>query len=114
MDGWIEQVERLPRLVRIVLSMVTAVVLTITVWVLITMVLGTDVAGNSAARLLVLFGAGLPLYAYGWWVLVGFERSDGGEWRADQQSVWYLSAGCIGLVLVVVLVLVALATSDLL
>ena len=114
MDGFIDRVGRWPRLTRIVLTMGITAALTIAAWLLIALVLGTDAGSSSAVRLIVLFGVGLPLYGYGWWVLVGFDRGNDSTWRAEQQSVWYLSAGCMGFVLAAMLILVTLATSDLL
>lgn len=114
MDGLIDRVGRLRRLTRIILTMGITGALTVAAWLLVALVLGSDAGMSSAVRLVVLFGVGLPLYGYGWWILVGFDRGKDSHWRADQQAVWYLGAGCLGFVLSVVLIVVALASTDLL
>lgn len=105
-SGW-------PRLTRILLSMLVTLCLVALVWLAITLVFGVDASSNTIVRLIIIFGTGLAAYLYGWQVLVGFDDQPG-VWRATQQTLWYLLAGVLALILDIVILVGALLSTDLL
>jgi hypothetical protein len=112
-NGLLAAINHWPRLTRIILSMFVTVFIVGFVWLAITLVFGVDTSSNTIVRLLVIFGTGLATYLYGWQVLVGFDDQPG-RWHATQQTVWYLLAGVVTLVLDVVILIGALLSTDLL
>lgn len=111
-DLWAGRLNRLPRLGRVVLSLLITVELVALVSLfvdraLIDHVLKGDIGAGVPAWIEV--GIGVVLYAIGWWLLVGFEMDPERPWQAGTSAVLYVALGAAGLVLILILALYGLA-----
>ncbi len=108
---WVARIERWPRVGRMVLSFVIALILSGLVWWAVAQLLGIgplEAHPNATLALGIVVVAGFVFYGYGWWVLVGFDTDPARPWQARPRSVWYVFLGGVGLVMVVVLLLLGL------
>ncbi|MBI5958166.1 MAG: hypothetical protein HY866_05505 [Chloroflexi bacterium] len=107
-DLWAGRLNRLPRLGRVILSLLITLELVVLVSIVVDgLLIDEVVAGDVGAGMPILIEAvfGVIFYSLGWWALVGFDQ----PWRATTASVLYFAAGVIGLGLILILVLYGLA-----
>jgi len=111
-DMWITRINRVPRLGRVVLSLLITLELVILLSViidrtLIDAVVEGDVDPMTPALIAAVLG--VVIYGISWWALVGFDADPGDPWQAGLPAVVMVGAGIAGLVLIVVLALFGLA-----
>ncbi len=109
-EGWMAtqaaRIEQWPRIRRIVLSLVFAVVMTVLVFVALAMML--DTVENITVVMWVSMGCGLVAYLVGWWALVGFDSETRLEWHAGPQAVWVVILTAVGAVAMVFVIVAAM------
>lgn len=111
-DRWMSRIDRLPRLGRVILSLVITLELVIILWLIVAALFGMeplDPDPDTTAPLLVIIVLGLTLYAVGWWALVGFDMDPNQPWRAEPPALVYVLLGAAGFVLLVMLAIYGLA-----
>jgi hypothetical protein len=109
-EQWSNRLNRMPRMLRMVLSLAITLELVILAWLLIAAVLDIhifDPDPDLTLPLVLITALGLVFYSVGWWAMVGFDTS--GPWQAGPPAVIFAAAGCAGLILVIMLVLLGLA-----
>ncbi|MBN2303867.1 MAG: hypothetical protein JXQ72_05290 [Anaerolineae bacterium] len=110
---WMARIDRLPRMVRVLLSLGITLELVALVWVVLAELFGIEPLDpnpdNTTAPLLLTVLAGVALYAVGWWALVGFDLDPAEPWQAGCPAVRYMAAGVVCLIVLALLVLYGLA-----
>jgi hypothetical protein len=112
-EAWAARLDRLSRLVRIVLSLLITLELVVLLSIVIDRALLDRVYEGEVGAMtpaLIAAGLGIVLYAIGWWALVGFETDDQ-PWRAGTPAVVYVTLGVIGLFLMFMLAVLGLLLS---
>jgi hypothetical protein len=112
MQIWAARIDRMPRGVRVVLSLITTLELVVLAWVVMSELFGVDLFDSDPdllVPLLIVLGLGLVFYGIGWWAMVGFDLDPALPWRAGRPAVLYLAAGIGALVLLIMLALFGLA-----
>jgi hypothetical protein len=107
---WMARIDRMPRMTRIVLALFFTLVLVVLAWLVFSVLFGIEVFDpnpDATAPLVVVVVLGLVVYGVGWWSMVGFEIDQ--PWQAGLPAVVFVTAGLLGLLLIVVLVLFGLA-----
>ncbi len=106
---WAARLDRLPRLERIILSLLITLLLVILVSFIIDRVLIDNVVeGDMDPMLPALIAVvlGLLFYGIGWWAMVGFDMN--GPWHAGKPAVIYAALGALALVMLAVLAIFGL------
>ncbi len=109
---WRERINRVPRLGRVVLSLLITLELVILLSVIIDRTLIDSVVEGDVDPLtpaLIAAVLGVVLYGISWWALVGFDADPRTPWQAGLPAVAVVTAGIAGLLLIVVLALFGLA-----
>lgn len=112
--AWASRLERLPRVGRIGLSMLIAGLLALLAWLVIMLTFGSEIGNESVVRLGALVLIGLPVYAYGWSVLVGFDPASRENWRAQPASITFVWMGCVGALLALILLIIGVVYGEVL
>ena len=108
---WAGRIDRLPRLARVIVSLMITAELTVLLSVVVDQLLiEAVVEGDVGAMVpaLIAAGIGLVFYVIGWWALVGFDVDPSEPWRAGWPTVLYVWAGIAGLAVLLVLVVYGL------
>jgi hypothetical protein len=109
-EQWSARLNRMPRVLRMVISLIITLELVVLAWLLIAAALDIDIFDpdpDLTLPLLLVTVLGLVFYGVGWWAMVGFDS--GGPWQAGTPAVIFSAAGCAGFILVIMLVLLGLA-----
>lgn len=102
-DRWAERVAGLPRVVRMLLAILIALVTAALVSQIGSLLIGpsTMTSMDSVTTLLVLAGVGgLIAYVVGWWLFLGFSREP--HLPPSRRSVYFLVYGVLALVAVLI------------
>ncbi len=111
-DQWKTWLSRLSRGRRVALSLAITLELVIVVSLIVDRLLVDQVVEGDLSRTVpawITVGAGLILYAIGWWTLVGFDWEVDQPWQAGTPAVLYVGAGVASLLVLGVLILLGLA-----
>ncbi|NDJ75783.1 MAG: hypothetical protein GYB65_05960 [Chloroflexi bacterium] len=111
-ERWAARINRLPRLARVILSLVITLEVTALMWLLLALVFDLkldEVDSTTTIVLVIVLGLGLAAYVVGWWAMVGFDLDPDRPWQAGTATVLYVAGGIIAQVLLLVLALFGLA-----
>ncbi len=105
---WAMRIEVWPRLLRIVLTLLVTVFLVLLVWLLLAELVGggiTSAEPKPALTVIVLL-LGVLVYGACWAALVGFDTQGSRAWHAGPSAVYFLLAGALSLLLIVLVLAV--------
>lgn len=108
-EQWSARLNRMPRMLRMVLSLAITLEMVVLAWLLIATILDIELFDPNqdlTVPMVLVTVLGLVFYGVGWWAMVGFDTA---PWQAGTPAVIYTVAGCAGLFLVLMLVLLGLA-----
>jgi hypothetical protein len=108
-ERWAARIDRLPRLTRVVLTLLITLELAGLTWPVAAFVFGVkpidpDPGPATTLLFLIVVPLGLVFYGVGWWAMVGFDMNPDQPWRATAASARYLVAGGVCLLLILLLV----------
>jgi hypothetical protein len=104
-------IDALPRMARIVLTLLVTIFLALLSWLLLAEIVGGGITdpNPSASVSMVVILLGMVYYAAGWWALIGFERPNESQWQAGPPAVYFVGAGLLALLLIVIIVALLVA-----
>lgn len=107
-DRWAARIDAIPRLMRIILTLIITVFLVLALWAVLAEVAGGGItsANPNANITLLAIVLGVIFYGAAWGALVGFENRQDKTWHAGPAAVYFLIAGLLSLVLLVIIVAV--------
>lgn len=113
LDTWLARLERVPRLARMLLNGLIALLMAALLALLISLLVG-EAAFTQADTALFVFGvamgAGLIAYVVGYWNLLGFDRE--ANPRLNRRALYYVLAGAFtALILLIWLVISLIITA---
>jgi hypothetical protein len=113
LDTWLARLERVPRLARMLLNGLIALLMAALLALLLSLLLG-EAAFTEANTALFLFGVamggGLVAYVIGYWNLLGFDRE--ANPRLTRRALYYVLAGAFtALILIIWLVISLIITA---
>lgn len=110
MSRWAARIEAWPRLLRIILTMLISAALVLLAWLVLVELIGGGVTNTdpSPALTLMVPVLGLLVYAVCWSALVGFKRPGDKTWHAGPSAPYFLLAGLLSLVAIIVIVVILL------
>lgn len=112
MQRWTARLSRWSRWLRVTLSLIITLELTVFVGLLVdSIVVGDALSQDVGARttaLVIIAVVGVVIYAVGWWALVGFDFDPDHPWQANAASVLFVLAGLIAFFVLAVLVVAGL------
>lgn len=89
LDSLVYQIDQLPRLSRIMLNMLWALMIVGILVSPLVLLLSTETLSN----LIIFMAIGwVAVYAVGWWAMVGFDLDDQ-PWQAGKPAAWYTIVG---------------------
>jgi hypothetical protein len=105
-NRWAARIEGIPRLTRIILTLIITVFVVLLLWAVLAEVVGggiTSADPNANITLLVIV-LGVVFYGAAWGALVGFENRQEKTWHAGPSAVYFLIVGLVSLILLVIIV----------
>jgi len=105
---WAMRIELWPRLVRIVLTLLVSVFLVLLVWLLLAGLVGGGITSAEPKPVLtvIVLLLGVLVYVPCWAALVGFDTQGSRTWHAGPSAVYFLLAGALSLLLIILIVAV--------
>ncbi len=104
LDALVARLNTWPRVLRIVLNTLVALLITGLAGSALFQLMGLQAGDNATPLILITMAFGIALYAVGWSLMVGFDWNLDTPWQARRAAIYYMIAGLVALLVTILLI----------